>query len=396
MQNSKNKAARGFLSNAFRVAKKLSDVGLTLVSENSVAQQTAATAQGKSKKSKALTATSSALFPIQSYQNLQDMLRQHLPVLGQELLGRHYVRINKVVNWIAPQLSDQLSSSCFARLNQLSNQLGSVDGVLDQAGVDDLKQLSQDIARSGRLSQALAEQNKWLASVQGGVTGLTGVIGSVIDFPMALIWSLRTIYQVGRAYGFDLNQAEGQDVVQYVFNQIDLDLLAEKHTVLWGIKSISHLLQSHDIQQLQYLAGSVNDIEILKKWLTDAQGEIKWSWLNQLDLSFLTKLSPVLSASMGASYNWKLIEDVNAKAQHIFAHARQYLIQYPEQNISIIAAYEALIQSQVPQGLTQGGATEKIAADELSIETEHHVLDAINTAVPQTTVMTETTTARTS
>ena len=43
--------------------------------------------------------------------------------------------------------------------------------------------------------------------------------------------ALRTIYQVGRSYGFDLSKEDDQEIVQHIFRQIDLSLIAEnKHS----------------------------------------------------------------------------------------------------------------------------------------------------------------------
>ena len=115
--------------------------------------------------------------------------------------------------------------------------------------------------------------------------------------------SLRMIYQVGRSYGFDLTKESDQDIVQFIFKQIDLGLIAEKQTLLMAIKAISSTLQTHDISQLQQLLGSSNEIEDLKKWLTNADGQLKWgqSIVNLSLLNKLAKLTPIASAKAAAA-----------------------------------------------------------------------------------------------
>lgn len=341
MKDSNNKRSRGFLTNAFGVAKKLSEVGLDVIQQataNDISKQNleidkASVVEG--------TARSKSMFDTNIYENPQQLLRTHVPQVSRQLLGRHYGTIDRVANLVSPHFSDKVSDYLFDQLNTFTNNISSVDAVLDEAGVQNLEELTRDISRSQRISQALVEQNKWVASVQGALTGATGVIGSTIDVPVSIVMSLRTIYQVGRSYGFELNKETDQDIVQYIFRQIDLGLIAEKQAILMGIKAIATTLETHDVYQLQKLVGSSNDIEALKRWLTNDDGEAKWQWLNNIPkFSMLTKLAPVASASVGAIYSRKLVEEVNIKAQVIFAQARAFLIDQKDLALSPLEAYE--------------------------------------------------------
>src|SRR5690606_34880944 len=185
-----------------------------------------------------------------------------------------------------------------------TNDLSSVDRVLEEVGVQDLEELTQDTERSKRISHAFGEQNKWIAAVQGAFSGATGVIGTAIDIPASMVLALRTIYQVGRSYGFDLSKEEDQDIVQHIFRQIDLSLIAEKQTLLMGLKAITSTLKSHDISQLQAMLGSTNDTELLRKFINTEDGQLKWEWLNRVPkvsvLEHLAKLSPLAGAGLGA------------------------------------------------------------------------------------------------
>lgn len=315
--NSKNNQVDGLLQNALGVAKKLSSSSLDAL--NKVAQN-----QKKSQSSMQL--------PEQDDQ---------MPNLSQQLLGRHYHTVNKVTGFIAPDLTDKFSDYVFEQLNYLSSNLASVDRILDEAGVQDLEQLTQDIDRSKRISDVLAAQNKWLASAQGALSGATGVIGSAVDVPASFILSLRSIYQIGRAYGFELTQDAEKDIVQFIFKHIDLNLMVQKQTLLMAIKALSNSIEKHDLNALQQLLGTNQDANALKQWLKDEQGEAKFDWLNHLPkLSVLSKFTPLASASLSAAYSWKLLEDVNQKAQDIFSHARTYMQQHQELNLSPLAAYE--------------------------------------------------------
>ena len=357
MTEANNKQSTGFLSNAFGVAKKLSQTGIDVlqhVAPGSVAAYPQGAGNSAFIEGKA---HSKPAFERKKYQDAQQILREHFPQVSRQLLGRHYSKVNNVANFVAPQYTDKISDYFFEKLNAFSSDIGSVDDVLDQAGVRDLETLTQDIDRSKRISQALAEQNKWIASLQGMLTGATGTIGSSVDIPLSLILSLRTIYQVGRSYGFELNKDTEQEIVQFIFKQIDLGLIAEKQALLMAIKTVSKMLQTHDIGQLQYLLGSSNDLELLKKWLHNEQGDYTWAWMNKVpNYSFLSKFTPVASATLSAVYSWKLIEDVNCKAQVVFAQARQYLQQHKDLELSVVAAYErslTLLAQATPKLLTE-------------------------------------------
>lgn len=345
MANTNNKHSGGFFSNALGVAKKISATGMNALSH--AAAEHAGKASGGLSNGHVIegSARSQSVFESRKYDNPQQVIREYLPNVSRQLLGRQYSKVNRVANFVSPDFSDKVSDYFFDHLNQFTSNLSSVDTVLDQAGAKDLQELTQDVDRSKRLSQALAEQNKWLASIQGAVTGATGVVGSAIDVPLSLLMSLRMIYQVGRAYGFELNKDTEQDIVQFVFKQIDLGQIAEKQSVLMALKIVSNMLQTNDTAQLQNMLGSSNDSEPLKKWLVNENGEMKWNWLNHLPkVSLISKLTPVAGAGIGAAYSWKLVEDVNQKAQQIFSHARSYLQQHQGAELSPIAAYEKSLE----------------------------------------------------
>src|SRR5690606_10624161 len=180
-------------------------------------------------------------------------------------------------------------------------------------------ELTQDVDRSKRISQALGEQNKWIATVQGAISGASGMLGTAIDIPASLLMALRTIYQVGRSYGFDLSKDDDQEIVQHIFRQLYLSLIAEKQTLLLGLEALSDTIKTQDSCQLQARLGSDNDMNAIKQWLNNHEGEAKWEWVNNLPrisiLGKLTQLTPLASAGIGAVYSHRFVDDVNQKAQ---------------------------------------------------------------------------------
>ena len=269
------------------------------------------------------------------------MFRSHVPKVTQQLLGRHYSKVNNVASFISPNVNDKIADYFFDKLNDFISEQSSVDHMLKEVGAKQLTELAQDPSRSARISTALSNQNKTVAAVQGAITGASGVLGTALDIPLSLALTLKTIYQSGRAHGFELDRRNEQQIVEYVFKQVDLGSIAEKQTLLIGLRALSNLLKTQDTQQLQNLLGSSNDISALKTWLTDENGTFKWAWFNHFpQLSVLSKLTPIAGAGIGAIYSWKLVEDANLKAQQIFSSAQQYLIQHPNEKLDVLAAYE--------------------------------------------------------
>ncbi|MCO8070587.1 EcsC family protein [Acinetobacter lwoffii] len=365
MVNANNKQSNGLISNAFGVAKKFSSTGLDLL--NHVAPDSVTKALKPSSSDQVIdgSAKTKSAFSAKKYDNPQQMLREHLPNVSRQLLGRRFNTVNNVAHFVSPDLTEKVSNYFYERLNQFSNQTSSVDAILNEAGAKDLEELTQDVDRSKRISQALGEQNKWIATVQGAVSGASGMLGTAIDIPASLLMALRTIYQVGRSYGFDLSKEDDQEIVQHIFRQIDLSLIAEKQTLLLGLKALSNTLKTHDISQLQAMLGSDNDVSAIKQWLSRHEGEAKWEWMNHLPkisiLERLTKLTPLASAGIGAVYSHRFVEDVNQKAQEAFSHARQYLVQHQDSQLSPYAAYEkavSLLQQATPKLLN--GASHEV------------------------------------
>lgn len=273
----------------------------------------------------------------------QQMMREHFPRISSQLLGRHYQKINHVTSFISPGFNDKVADYFFERLNNTVSKLSSSDALLNEVGAKDLVELSKDPARSARISVALCNQNKILAAMQGAASGVTGVLGAAIDIPFSIALALRGIYQTGHAYGFELN-TEDHPVVEYVFKQIDLGVVAEKQTLLATIRSMAQVLKEHDLQQLQRLLGSSNDVEYLKKYLVDEHGAFKWAWMQHVpQTSFLAKLAPIANLGVGARYSVQLVEDAGSHAQHIFHHARRYMLEHPETDLDLLSAYQQAI-----------------------------------------------------
>lgn len=343
-----NQHPQSKLNRALGVAKKLSTSGLKVL--NQMNSQQLQRAQTSSK-----VVNDAQPKPVLlgfGTQDPQQLIRTHFPNISKQLFGKHYDRVNQVAAFLSPMSMDEIAEYCFQKLHVLSDRLSTAENILEQTGAQSLDELSQDVARSGRISLALTEQNKWFAGVQGALSGATGLLGLGVDIPASLVLALRTIYQTGRAHGFALTEQD-QEVVQYIFQQIDLQQMLEKQSVLLGLRTLDGLLAKHDLTALQHLLGSNSDDEWLKELLLDENHEFKWQWMNALPkVSALHHMTPLIAASVSALYSWEFIADTGTKAQHIFSVARDYLLRHPNQQLSVLMAYHAAIEH-----LSQTGET---------------------------------------
>lgn len=328
MPQSVNDQSPSKVTKVFGVAKKISHVGLQRLHQ-----------LGNPNVNKINTPLDSQhIIEGQVTEKPQAVIRQYVPNVSRQLLGKHYGRVSQVATFISPKIMEQASDYLFEKINAFSEQMSSVQRVLDQAGVKSLDKLTQDLERSARISAALIEQNKWLATAQGSISGVMGAVGSGIDIPLSIFFALKTVYQTGRAYGFELTEQD-TEVIHYIFKEISLDNIAEKQSILLAIRSISNLLKTQDIQKLQDLLGSSNDIS----WLKDLLSEHKKT--NFSFLSFLSHFTPFISAGVGGSYSWKLIENSGEIAQHVFSLARDYIMQHPDEHHSILEAYQFALKN---------------------------------------------------
>lgn len=342
MQNEDSQHPQTKFSRVLGVAKKLSTSGLKVLNQMN-SQQLQRSQTSTKTVSEAPSATTFLSF---TAQDPQQLIRVHFPNISKQVFGKHYERVNQVVQFLSPLSMDEVSDYCFQKLHVLSDHLSTVEKILEQTGAQSLTELAGDISRSGRISQALTEQNKWIAGVQGALSGATGLLGLGADIPASLVLALRTIYQIGRAHGFELQQQD-QDVVQYIFQQIDLQQIVEKQSLLLGLRTLDDLLVDNDLTSLQHLLGSNNDDEWLKELLFNEKHEFKWQWMNALPkVSALHQITPLISASVSAMYSWQFIADTGQKAQYVFSIARDYLLQHADQNLTVLAAYHAAVAQE--------------------------------------------------
>lgn len=281
-------------------------------------------------------------------QTPQQLLKQQIPGLTRQLLGKRFDTMSRFAQAIVPYGTlDILADQALAMLTDFASLLGDSYQVLHEAGVDSLSELQHDPDRSGRLAGALGNQSKLLGMVQGAVSGAFGTVGAAVDLPLSMLIALRTIYLTGRAYGFDLDRPEDRALVYEALAKADLSLVAEKQAIFLGLKTIGGLLNTGDLQYLQSLVGSNNNIEPLRKLLSDEAGQLKW----KLNPALLSKIAPLAGGAAGAIYNARFIEQVAAAAREVFENARVQTLHHPAPTNDIDALLDSARKHPTPEEL---------------------------------------------
>lgn len=143
MTNTNNNQSAGFISSAVKVAKKLSSTGLDMLNQ---ATPGGATKQnGQTDQNQVIEGSARVKSPMEASpdDHPQHILRDYVPKMSRQLLGRHYNRFNGVANFIPPEVSNKISDYMFECLSELSSQLSSVEAILSEAGASKLEELEK-------------------------------------------------------------------------------------------------------------------------------------------------------------------------------------------------------------------------------------------------------------
>ena len=250
----------------------------------------------------------------------KDIFKKQLPALTGQLVGS---RLNTVGKYVAPvvpiQVVETFSEYVFERTAELANSISGSGRIAKRAGEDDIFELrTGDISRCDELVQAVLEENRMLALTEGGLTGATGLLGALVDLPLALFISLRAVYQIAHCYGFDLEGDEGRKLAFEALTHSDLELLVDKQGVLLVITGMKTILESGDLSSVEKLMGGSQEVASISNIMSD----LTKSFNLRKPALWLSRTMPFMTGAAGATYNARLITSVVMSAQATFRQAR--------------------------------------------------------------------------
>ena len=156
--------------------------------------------------------------------------------------------------------------------------------------------VGKSLQEMDQLVEKRLEYYRSTAALEGGVTGFSGILGSVADFPALLAIKLKFLYDVAALFGYDTRDLKERIFLLYVFqlafsnpiNRADLYM----HLAMWSVfsKSIPSDLQAFD-------------------WLAFQQ-----QYRDHLDLAKLAQMLPGIGAAVGLVVNYRLMNQLGKTA----------------------------------------------------------------------------------
>ncbi len=168
------------------------------------------------------------------------------PNLLSELVKGMTMPGAKLVEKVLP---DNLVSAAIDKAYAASEFLSGQEAVLRQAGISSLKELwTKPLEDCDRLAFRVSVESQVLGTVEGAATGAGGVFTTLLDVPVLIILSLRTILKIGHCYGYSLDHKQNQRFVLGVLIAATSGSLEIKRRRLEQLREIEVLL-IEEIQQ---------------------------------------------------------------------------------------------------------------------------------------------------
>lgn len=249
-------------------------------------------------------------------ENTVHAFKTQIPKISKKLLGKRFVKISKMVTKVVPDSAlDSATDKAFFQVAKLAEQWSRLD-VLQKLDNQSFAQFDEQ--QQKQQARDVANQNRLLAAVGGGVTGFTGLLGLFADLMWLLLVSLRLIYQTAASYHQPLSGMQGIKIAYDVLAQADLTSLQHKQTVLLGMGAANQFIDQSDIQALQGALGSGNHTEFFVEQIGQVAEQFNID-LGNINLNWLTKILPIASSVTSAVYSVYVINEVAAAAGAAFA-----------------------------------------------------------------------------
>ncbi|MFC0820172.1 EcsC family protein [Moraxella marmotae] len=246
-----------------------------------------------------------------------DAFHEQTASLAKQLLGSKVEMAQTLSAKVLPQSRfDAVGNAIYDQVANLSSKWAMNDLQKD-ARFGQLDTMSDD--ERAAFAKDIANQNRALATL-GGIAGLAGLKGVLLDTAWLLMISLRTVYQLAAIYGKPLHGKAGSKKAYGVLSGAKLDKLQEKQVILTALALGSTLLanahQTGVKTQLESLAQRYQESQLYAKQFADLD---KFINLDKLNPKWLHKLLPLASVAVGAYYNHELIDEVIGTALASFA-----------------------------------------------------------------------------
>lgn len=251
--------------------------------------------------------------------NASNLLSQQTIKTSQQLLGSRYAKYGKYAKKVVPDsIFQKATDSVFSQVAKLAASWSEIDLPSEHRfeGIQGL-----DDQQRNALARDIANQNRALATIGGGVSGLAGLPGILADTLWLLLVSLRTVYQLATVYDKPLTGKQGVKMAYAVLSHADLSKMQEKQTILAGLGVAQGLLENANNSglrdELKNMGIGSGNIKFYAEQIDKIADQLNID-IDGINLSWLTRFLPLTSVIVAARYNSHLIDQVIGVANATF------------------------------------------------------------------------------
>ena len=249
----------------------------------------------------------------------QDLFREQTLKATEQLLGMRFATYSKYAKKVVPNsLFESTIDGAFAQIAKLAANWSQID-LPNQHRFANIASLDNE--QRYALATDIANQNRALATI-GGITGLAGLPGLLVDTLWLLLVSLRTVYQLGAVYNKPLTGKQGVKMAYELLANADLSKMQEKQALLAGIgigKGLLDSAQSSGLHnELKNLGLQNKNVNFYAEQVDSIASQVGID-LDKINLTWLRKFLPATAVIIGMRYNSQLIDEVIGVAQATFA-----------------------------------------------------------------------------
>ena len=155
-----------------------------------------------------------------------------------------------------------------------------------------------------QLVEKRLEYYRSTAAVEGGVTGLAGLMGSVADFTILLAIKIKFLFDIASLYGYDTRDLKERVYLLYIFqlafsnpvNRADV----YTHLAFWSVSA-------------QHIPNDIHSMD----WR-----DFQQQYRDYLDLAKLAQMLPGIGAAVGAVVNYRLLNQLGKTAMMCYRMRR--------------------------------------------------------------------------
>lgn len=251
--------------------------------------------------------------------SVDNLFSQQTLKASQQLIGKRFATYGKYAKKVVPNsVFNKATDSAFTQVGKLAATWSQIDLPSEQRfeGIQGLSDQERNA-----LARDIANQNRALATIGGGVSGLAGLPGMFADTLWLLLVSLRTVYQLATVYDKPLTGKQGVKMAYAVLSHADLSKMQEKQTILAGLGMAKGLLGSANNSglrdELKNMGVGGSSVQFYAEQVDNIAKQFNFD-LDGIDLSWLLKFLPLTSVAVAAHYNSHLIDQVIGVAKATF------------------------------------------------------------------------------